>query len=126
MSKENTEILSDRNQSDADSRKQVAGIKTTTVLSAMFGIILTCIGAINFLQNQRAHDDTMSAVKDLKVEMLNTYVSKMDFQTALASINSTQAKLWEKESANSDALNKTTYEINLKLQHIEDSMSKNP
>ena len=108
----------------SEQKKQVFGIKANTVITALFGLLISIIGLVNHLQAKSGHDDTMNAVKDLKLEVLGNYVSKSDFQTSVAALSASDAKLWEKESGLVEVLNKNTSDINLKLQHIEDSLPK--
>ena len=104
--------------------KQVFGIKANTVITALFGLLVSGIGLVNHMQAKSSHDDTMKSVLDLKVEIIGTYVNKADFQTAIATLSTTDSKLWEKETGLVELLNKNTADINLKLQHIEDSLPK--
>lgn len=100
------------------------GIKTNTIITGLFGLLITGIGVVNHLQLNVSHDDTMAAVKDLKLEVMSGYVSKVDFQDAVTSLHSVDTKLWDKVITLADDQNKLTGDINMKLQHIEDSMPK--
>lgn len=102
--------------------KQILGLKTNTIITALFGVVVSGIGVINHMQTEAAHSDTLTAVKDLKLEITTTYIPKADYQAEIMSLTQTDSKLWEKESGTADALNKAVGEINLKLQHIEDSL----
>ena len=115
-------------ESDTDqfSKKKLSilGIGVNTILTGLILFIVTLLGYINTVQNRANHDDTMAAVKDLKLDVIGGYVSKVDFQTTVSALSATDGKLWEKESATTDTMNKNIGDINLKLQHIEDSLPK--
>jgi hypothetical protein len=112
---------------ESSNKKQVFGIKANTIITALFGLLVSGIGLVNHMQAKASHDDTIKSVMDLKLEIIGTYVSKADFQTSIAALSSTDAKLWEKEAGLTEILDKNTADINLKLQHIEDSLpSKKP
>jgi len=102
----------------------ILGIGVNTILTGLILFIVTLLGYINTVQNRANHDDTMAAVKDLKLEVINSYVTKQDFSDRLGALSATDAKLWERSSALTDTVNKDIGEINLKLQHIEDSIPK--
>ena len=104
-----------------EEKKQMFNIKANTVITALFGILISGIGFVNHLQMKSTHDDTMGAVKELKIELVGSYVSKSDFSQSVAALSSTDSKLWEKEANLGEQLNKVVGDINLKLQHIEDS-----
>ena len=114
--------MSDTTQIDKPKKQSLFGIEVNTILTGMTFAIMSLLGYINNQQNRANHDDTMAAVKDLKLDVVNSYVSKTDFQTQVSALATTDAKLWEKESGLADAFNKNIGDINLKLQHIEDSL----
>ena len=105
-------------------KKQMFGIEVNTIITGLTMALVSLLGFINHQQVQASHDDTMAAVKDLKLDVIGGYVSKVDFQTTVSALSATDGKLWEKESATADTMNKNIGDINLKLQHIEDSLPK--
>ena len=116
--------MNDTTQIEKPKRQSIFGIEVNTILTGMTFLIMSLLGYINNQQNRANHDDTMAAVKDLKLEVVNSYVSKGDFQSQVANLTASDSKLWEKASTLSDLVNKDIGDINLKLQHIEDSIHK--
>ena len=114
----------DKSMSDQErtEKKATWNIKANMLITALFGVLVSGIGFVNHLQTKAAHDDTMASVRELKIELSGHYVSKTDFSSAIASLAATDSKLWEKEASVNEQLNKVSSEINLKLQHIEDSL----
>ena len=103
---------------------QVLGIGVNTILTVLIGAVVSLLIYSNKQQSKQYHDDTMAAVKDFKLEVIDKFVTKADFQSSLTTYSVTTTKLWEKESATSETLNKSLGDINLKLQHLEDSIPK--
>ena len=110
-------------ETEKSEKKLSFNLKSNTVITALFGLILTGIGIINHLQTDAAHADTIGAVKDLQIKIGENYETIANHEADIIKIQNWNQRLSDGETKISDQINAQ----NLAIQKLSDSIpNKNP
>jgi len=107
----------------SDTEKQKFNLKTNTVITGLFGVIITALCTINHLQTDAAHADTIGQIKDFQISIGSQYETRTDHAADMQKIQNWNQRLSDGEVKISDALNVQS----LQIQKLSDSIpNKNP
>ena len=99
-------------------KKATFNLKTNTVITGLFGVIITALCTINHLQTDAAHADTINQIKDLQISIGSQYETKTDHTADMIKMQNWSQRLSDGEIKISDMLNVQS----LQIQKLSDSI----